>query len=311
MNITCIDEAIFGVDNLEACAQYLIDFGLKPFDIANGGTRFEALDGTAVIIYAKDNPCLPPPLPTGTMLRKTTYGVPDQATLDEIKAELEKDRDVKTLDDGALESVDDAGFILGFQISIKKDLDLIPELVNSPGAPDQRGMNVIGANQDAAALPITFSHIVYFVPDGEVAENFYIDRLKFVLTDRFRNGGPFLRPAGCRDHHTLFMIQTPDYMKGVEHLAFHMQGPTDLMLAGSRFVAKGYESFWGPGRHKFGSNWFWYFNSPLGTHFEYDADMDLHDDDWVPREADLIAEESQIFLFENKPKWSPGPSEED
>lgn len=311
MNITCIDEAIFGVDNLEACAQYLIDFGLKPFDIANGGTRFEALDGTAVIIYAKDNPCLPPPLPTGTMLRKTTYGVPDQATLDEIKAELEKDRDVKTLDDGALESVDDAGFILGFQISIKKDLDLIPELVNSPGAPDQRGMNVIGANQDAAALPITFSHIVYFVPDGEVAENFYIERLKFVLTDRFRNGGPFLRPAGCRDHHTLFMIQTPDYMKGVEHLAFHMQGPTDLMLAGSRFVAKGYESFWGPGRHKFGSNWFWYFNSPLGTHFEYDADMDLHDDDWVPREADLIAEESQIFLFENKPKWSPGPSEED
>lgn len=311
MNITCIDEAIFGVDNLEACAQYLIDFGLKPFDIANGGTRFEALDGTAVIIYAKDNPCLPPPLPTGTMLRKTTYGVPDQATLDEIKAELEKDRDVKILDDGALESVDDAGFILGFQISIKKDLDLIPELVNSPGAPDQRGMNVIGANQDAAALPITFSHIVYFVPDGEVAENFYIERLKFVLTDRFRNGGPFLRPAGCRDHHTLFMIQTPDYMKGVEHLAFHMQGPTDLMLAGSRFVAKGYESFWGPGRHKFGSNWFWYFNSPLGTHFEYDADMDLHDDDWVPREADLIAEESQIFLFENKPKWSPGPSEED
>lgn len=311
MNITCIDEAIFGVDNLEACAQYLIDFGLKPFDIANGGTRFEALDGTAVIIYAKDNPCLPPPLPTGTMLRKTTYGVPDQATLDEIKAELEKDRDVKILDDGALESVDDAGFILGFQISIKKDLNLIPELVNSPGAPDQRGMNVIGANQDAAALPITFSHIVYFVPDGEVAENFYIERLKFVLTDRFRNGGPFLRPAGCRDHHTLFMIQTPDYMKGVEHLAFHMQGPTDLMLAGSRFVAKGYESFWGPGRHKFGSNWFWYFNSPLGTHFEYDADMDLHDDDWVPREADLIAEESQIFLFENKPKWSPGPSEED
>ena len=36
----------------------------------------------------------------------------------------------------------------------------------------------------------------------------------------------------------------------------------------------GYQSFWGPGRHKFGSNWFWYFNSPLGCHVEYDADMD-------------------------------------
>ena len=62
----------------------------------------------------------------------------------------------------------------------------------------------------------------------------------------------------------LFMIQTPEYMQGLEHLAFHMQGPTELMLAGSRMVKKGYESFWGPGRHKFGSNWFWYFNSPLG-----------------------------------------------
>ena len=30
------------------------------------------------------------------------------------------------------------------------------------------------------------------------------------------------------------------------------------MLAGTRFIKAGYQSFWGPGRHKFGSNWFWY-----------------------------------------------------
>ena len=74
-------------------------------------------------------------------------------------------------------------------------------------------------------------------------------------------------------------------MKGCEHFAFHMGGPTEFMLAGSRFVRAGYQSFWGPGRHKFGSNWFWYFNSPLGCHVEYDADMDQHDDEWAPREA--------------------------
>ena len=41
-----------------------------------------------------------------------------------------------------------------------------------------------------------------------------------------------------------------------------------LVRSGARFAAKGYQSFWGPGRHKFGSNWFWYFNCPLGCHVE-------------------------------------------
>ena len=79
------------------------------------------------------------------------------------------------------------------------------------------------------------------------------------------------------------------------------------MLAGTRLVNKGYQSFWGPGRHKFGSNWFWYFNSPLGTHFEYDADMDKHDDSWVAREAMLTPKASQVFLFEAQRRWMPGP----
>lgn len=39
------------------------------------------------------------------------------------------------------------------------------------------------------------------------------------------------------------------------------------------FVLPGYQSFRGTGRHNFGSNWFWYFNSPLGYRFEYDADI--------------------------------------
>ena len=71
-------------------------------------------------------------------------------------------------------------------------------------------------------------------------------------------------------------------------------------------VQKGYESFWGPGRHKFGSNWFWYFNSPLGAHMEYDADMDHHDGDWVERETEMSKEAAQLFLFENVEKWAPG-----
>jgi catechol 2,3-dioxygenase-like lactoylglutathione lyase family enzyme len=154
--------------------------------------------------------------------------------------------------------------------------------------------------------PRTLSHVVYFVPDFAKAEAFYINRLGFRCTDRFAGVGPFLRPASSSDHHCLFMIQTPQKLHGIEHFTFHLGGPTELMAAGTAFVKKGYESFWGPGRHLFGSNWFWYFNSPMGCHMEYDADMDLHDDSWKPRVVPLTTDNSQLFLFRFAEKWVPG-----
>lgn len=302
MRIIGPDELVFGVDNIEASETFLNDYGLT----GAGDGRYEALDKTAITVLPKDDPSLPAPLETSSMLRLTIWGVEDQATLDAIVAELSTDRDVTVGDDGTVYTKDDAGFEIAFRITKRIKLDLPAELINSPGAEPGRGVNVVGANQDAEAKPRTLSHIVYFVPDIEVMADFYIKRLGFVVTDKFTNTGPFLRPQANDDHHVLFMIQTPEYMKGLEHLAFHMQGPTELMLAGSRMVQKGYESFWGPGRHKFGSNWFWYFNSPLGTHCEYDADMDKHDGEWTEREVPMNKENSQLFLFENIEKWAPG-----
>src|SRR4029434_1164577 len=92
----------------------------------------------------------------------------------------------------------------------------------------------------------------------------------------------------------------------LEHFTFHVGSVTELMLAGARFEAKGYETFWGPGRHRFGSNWFWYFNSPMGCHIEYDADMDQHDDSCVPRVASALADNAQVYLFNRREIWAPG-----
>lgn len=304
MNIIGPDSLVFGVDDVGACSEYFTDYGLSPA----GNGVFEALDGTSVVIRPRDDASLPAPLQTGSMLRKTVYGVADQSTLDGIADELAKDRDVAILDDGSLETVDDLGFALGFQITVRKALNLPGEIINSPGAADHRPVNVTGADPGAAPKPRSLSHVVYFVPDLEKFENFYAERLGFVTTDRFTGVGPFMRPAGTNEHHTLFCIQTPPFMQGCEHFTFHVGGPTELMQAGKRFSDKGYETFWGPGRHIYGSNWFWYFNSPLGCHVEYDADMDLHDDDWVAREAEIGADTSQIFLFSLRENWFPsGP----
>ncbi|MGH1368390.1 MAG: VOC family protein [Maritimibacter sp.] len=302
MRIIGPDEMVFGVDNVEASKQFLLDYGLKQVS----DDFFEALDGTGIRVMARDDESLPAALETGATIRQTVYGVEDTATIDAIEAEMKTDREVLRDAAGAITFVDDLGMALKFQVTARRTLDLPPELVNSPGAKPGRAMNQLGASQDAPALPRTLSHIVYFTPDVDKHETFYRERLGFILTDRFTGVGPFLRPQACQDHHTLFMLQTPPFMQGLEHLAFHMQGPTELMLAGSRLVQKGWESFWGPGRHKFGSNWFWYFNCPLMVHFEYDADMDIHDDNWTPRETEVSPEASQVFLFENVEKWSPG-----
>lgn len=302
MNIIGLQYLVFGVDDVDACRQYMLDYGLSA---VGDGSRLEALDGTAVIILDKDNPTLPAPMGTASTLRETVYAVADEQALLAIEHELRKDRDVSRGADGVLRCIDDMGFALGFQIAERRSLGLAAETINAPGDNVGRQVNQLGAYKDMPALPRSLSHVVYFVPDSVRAEAFYA-RLGFVCTDRFQELGPFLRPAGSLDHHCLFLIQTPAFMKGIEHFTFHMGGPTEVMMAGSRFVEKGYESFWGPGRHQLGSNWFWYFNSPLGCHVEYDADMDQHDDTWVAREVNISADNSQYFLFAHREKWAPG-----
>ncbi len=306
MKILGPDSLVFGVDDVAACRRFLEDYGLDPVGATEAGGRFEALDGTSVVLARRDDPGLPTPLETATMLRKTVYGVADAETLEAVARELGKDRDVVRLADGSLEAKDDLGFLLGFQVTVRRPLELPAEAVNAPGAPAGRGPNALGIVEDAAVKPRTLSHVVYFVPDVPRAEAFYVERLGFRCTDRLVGAGPFLRPAGTPDHHTLFLIQTPPFLKGVEHFTFHLGGPTEVMTAGSRLAAKGHPSVWGPGRHKMGSNWFWYFRSPFGCNVEYDADMDLHDDAWVPRAVPITAEASQAFLFQLREKWIPG-----
>jgi catechol 2,3-dioxygenase-like lactoylglutathione lyase family enzyme len=306
MNIIGLDSLAFGVDDVDLCVRYLTDYGLTPLGTTAAGGTFEALDGTSVTLQHKDDATLPPSMGPGCLLRKTTYGVADAAALSAVEAELRKDRDVQILADGSVESIDDMGFAIGFRKTVRRPLVLPGERVNAPGAPVQRPPNEVAVNEDAVIRPRTLSHVVYFVPDVAKAERFYVERLGFRCTDRFLHLGPFLRPAGSLDHHCLFMIQTPAFMKGCEHFTFHLGGPTEVMQAGERFVKRGHESFWGPGRHKFGSNWFWYFNSPFKCHVEYDADMDLHDDTWTAREALMSADASQLFLFAHRERWAPG-----
>lgn len=309
MNILGLDELVFGVDDLDAARQYLLDYGLDllRYDPAFGGT-FVALDGTGITIRRSDDPGLPP-LPPGAhspCLRETVYGVADDDTLLALRTELSSDRALQVGADGSLRCMDDGGFAIGFQRTVRHPYSARYLGFNVPGQKPGRAPNDCAANPDEKIKPRTLSHLVYFVPDVKKAESFYA-RLGFVTTDRFENLGPFMRPAGTQDHHTLFMIESAnDHMVGCNHFTFHLGSASEVLQHGWAFVNKGYKSFWGPGRHILGSNYFWYFNSPFGAVMEIDADMDLHDDSWVPRECPPGSDNSQIFLFEARPKWAPG-----
>ncbi|MDT1822934.1 glyoxalase, partial [Acinetobacter baumannii] len=84
-----------------------------------------------------------------------------------------RDREVRRLANGSLETVDDTGLLLGFQVSVRRPV-----------------------RPTGAALPRSLSNVLYFLPDAARAEAFYVERLGFVYTDRPPGAGPFLRPAG-------------------------------------------------------------------------------------------------------------------
>lgn len=306
MNIIGPDAVLFAVDDIDAASRYMLDFGLKAAGQVRDGLLFETLDGTGVIICQADAPGLTPPLSPTNKARKIVYGVADLQSLDAIAAELGKDREVKRLADGAIEACDDMGIPLVFQLTRRREFSLPAEKINAPGSPLQRPVNCVGVD-DTVVVPQlrSLGHFALFVPDVAKAEAFYVERLQFRVNDRL-GGGPFMRSKATQEHHTLFLIQTPPQLKGIEHMAFHLGGPSEVMQAGNRFRDLGYSSFWGPGRHGFGSNWFWYFDSPLGCRFEYDADMDKHDDSWVPREKPLHADSAQAYLMEMlEENWAP------
>lgn len=179
MNIIGLDALIFGVDDIQACTDCLRDYGLEPVAVSSEGGRFEALDGTAVIIRRADDPGLPAAIGPAPSIRETVYGVASSADLDAIEDELARDRQVTRSPDGVLHSVDDMGFAIAFQVTVRRAYTAPDDLTNAAGHAPQRPLNQPGITLDMSAAPRTLSHVVYFVPDAVKAEAFYAERLGF------------------------------------------------------------------------------------------------------------------------------------
>lgn len=282
MSIVGLDEVTLTTEDLGVARSFLTDFGLSLASESSRELLFLARDRTGVRIRHVADPSLPPGVVDGPNIRQAVWGVTDAAALERIAAELGKDREVR-VQDGVVSSVDDDGLAIAFRVTTRAPLSGEPPGANVPGLPPRRPVNTT-LDFDAPIQPSTFSHLVMYTPDLARIEKFYVERLGFRITDRFTGMGVFMRADGNPDHHQLFFIQRAPG-KGLNHISFHVRDMNEVMLAGKRFHDKGWETAWGPGRHIFGANVFWYFKSPFGGNIEYDADMDVVDDNWRPRET--------------------------
>jgi hypothetical protein len=278
MTISRIESVVYGVEDVAAGIRYFEDWGLECVERGDRGADFATSAGQSILVRSSTDAALPAAVESASTVREVIWGVDNGGALEKIGAELTRDRDVKSGADGALHARDESGFAIGFcgMAPARKLASgrkaATPSRMNHPFDPERR------------ARPTRIGHVVYAVrkKDFEKASAFYIDRLKFRLSDRAVGLGDFMRCPGANDHHSLFFHTRAD-RAAFDHLAFEVRDIDEIILGGKFMKGRGWQANTPVGRHILGSNLFWYFNNPCGGRTEYFADMDLMDDDWKPR----------------------------
>jgi catechol 2,3-dioxygenase-like lactoylglutathione lyase family enzyme len=274
MKIQRVEELVFGAEDVAAGTKYFDDWGLETIARSDKGGDFTMPSGQVIKVRSAADGALPMTNEGGSTLREAIWGVDTQATLDEIAAELSRDRNVRRDADGTLHTVDPHGFAIGFRVADEKPVPA-PVPKNRLNRPFDGGERV---------KPSRIGHLVYWVTRGKEAEGqkFYVDRLGFRVSDRSADFGDFLRAAGSLDHHNLGMFSFRD-KAGYGHIAFEVPTFDEVMLGGQYMKRQGWKPANKPGRHIVGSNTYWNFTSPCGGNTEYFSDMDMMDDEWKPR----------------------------
>ncbi|HVL34354.1 MAG TPA: VOC family protein, partial [Burkholderiales bacterium] len=189
--ITGIDAITYGVEDVERCRRFFADWGLK--EVRPGD--FETLNGCEVKIRPRDDAALPPAMEAGSTLREVVWA-------------SEADLPAMT---------DPNGMALRFRRSRKRALEVkgVPANVWGEAARIDRP-----APFYPRAEPVEVGHLVLFTDRLADMERFYVERLGFIVSDRYPGRGLFLRCTPEGGHHDLFLLQTPASKPGVNHVAF-------------------------------------------------------------------------------------------
>lgn len=279
MSITGIDRITHGVDDLDACRRFFLDWGLKLVAEGGHGLDFETLNGCEVRVRRADDPTLAPAIEPGPTLREVIWAVESAADLDRLRPAMAARPGFFEADE-TLFCLDPNGVRVGLRVSRKRAIEV-------KGLPTNTWNEASRVDTPAGfydrAEPIEVGHVVFFTADVAVATAFY-ESLGFVLSDRYPGRGSFLRCAERGGHHDLFLLQLPTGKNGLNHVAYTVRDVYEVFGGGLAMSRAGWKTQLGPGRHPVSSAFFWYFPNPAGALVEYYADEDVLTEKWVPRD---------------------------
>lgn len=280
MSIERIESVVYGVDDLDECTRFFVDFGLQLQERAADRTLLTSQVGQRLVLKRMDDPTLPPAVEETPGIREVVWGVDSQESLDALIADLRRDREVVIDDDGIAHTVDETGFGLGLAVTAPEDLDYDPRRYNSRGRVE-RWNQPHGPIADV--IPIRVCHVALNIPkEGrEKAVAFYVDRLNFRATDIVEPMGVFLQIEGDDDQHNFLLCHRPD-RAGTNHTSWEVSGFDDVIEGGNHMIQKGWREARRLGRHTVGSNVFRFIHCPAGGRVELAADMDRVDDTYGP-----------------------------
>ncbi|HRO36800.1 VOC family protein [Thauera sp.] len=289
--LTGVDCVRFAVEDLDAACRFAGDWGLKRAPSTAPDVQvFKATDGSEIQVVATDaSRADRTPIGAPSGLVELVWGVEDEDALQALADELRKDRRAEFDDEGVLHSHDDLGIGLGFRVTRRRAVTYAATRYNAPGQPGRLNAR---APRYEAARPHEISHIAIGVDDAGEAVRFYIERLGFIVSDRYANRGIFMRCAPVGNHHHVFFMNAKQPGTRFNHLAFKVRDIHEVIGGGQHVDARGWKTFAGPGRHLISSACFWYFVSPFGGSWEYAADEDMVDEDWETQDFDAV---SHIF----------------
>jgi catechol 2,3-dioxygenase-like lactoylglutathione lyase family enzyme len=274
-----IDEISYGAADLATAKRFFADWGLALHEETAARVVFETLNGARVIVADPDQVNLPPGIEEGPSLREVVWGVESQADLAMLKPLLASQPGFVE-DALRIGCTDPNGSAVRFQVSVKRAIEVTGTPANTW---DKRTRVDQRAPVYERAQPVEVGHVVFFVPDVPKTEAFY-HSLGFVTSDRYPGRGAFMRCAPRGGHHDIFLLQTPDKKRGLNHVAFTVRDIHEVFGGGLHFNRCGWETQLGPGRHPISSAYFWYFKNPAGGLIEYYADEDELTEAWEARD---------------------------
>ena len=280
MSVLGIDEISYGADDLAACRQFFLDWGLNLVDEQADRLMFETLNGCRVIVAATNHPSLPPAIEAGPTLREVVWGVQSEADL-ALYADRIRGLPGFVQSSGRIGCTDPNGLAVRLQVTQKRDVEVPSAEYNTWS---RKGRIDQASPAYERAQPIEVGHVVFFVKDVQACERFYVDNFGFAASDRYPERGAFLRTAPDGGHHDIFLLQRPDKHAGLNHVAFTVRDIHEVFGGGMHISRCGWDTQLGPGRHPVSSAYFWYFKNPAGALVEYYADEDQLTADWHPRE---------------------------